>query len=428
MAATLEAPVVVPAAPTTPPPGAVPTPGGVIHVTAPALDPGPQAPVKAGSAKDRMFKELRKKSNITEDVPAPPPPEDKSANLRTSPKAPEGETSDEARAPETAADKTEAKADPKKVSPWKLVDEWKKRAADAETKLVEATKSQPSEAQRKAQTEEFQRKEARLKELEDEIRYVNYSKSEEYKTKYEAPYDKAWSRAMSELGEISITDPASGEARAVTPADLLELVNLPLGKAQDLADEAFGKFSSAVMAHRKEIRGLHDAQAAALEEARKNGTVREQQMAERSRQWQQDLAKEVSETWSRFNEAAAKDEKYGKFFTPVEGDQEGNQRLEKGFDLVDKAFSENPFAPNLKPEERAAIVKRHAAVRNRAAAFGRLVLQVSEAEAKIAALTRELEQFKSSTPPAGASAPPQPHIEGSSARQSVFDALRKIAK
>ena len=422
------APAIAPATPTSTA-GVVPSSAsGVIHVVPPTTDFSDTP--RPGSARERMYNELRKRSKPAQDEPAPEPVKPVK-EVKPVPAEP-AEEADAPAAEATAEPATEpapAKTEPaKKVSPWKLVDEFKKRAAEAEAKVIEVTKSIPSEEVRKANSEELQRKETRLKELEEEIIYVNFSKSEKFRKEYQEPYDRARNSAMSELSQINVTDAKTGEERVAQQEDLMELVYLPLGQAQDLAEERFGKFANIAMGHRKEVRSLFEAQYYALEDAKKNGSVREQQRMEQFQSMQQAMTKEVGEIWSKFNESATKDEKYGKFFTPIEGDAEGNQRLEKGYALVDKAFSENPFSPNLKSEDRAAIVKRHAAVRNRAAAFGRLVQQVSQAEAKIAALTKELEQFKTSTPPVGGGAHAATAAGPASTRDSVFDALRKLAK
>jgi hypothetical protein len=417
-----ETTVAAPPASAPPAPDAVAAPSdSVIHVTPPSTVETAPAP-KPGSAKARLFNELRKRSNIPLDSPeavAAPPARTPEAAAAPSDNGDEIE-------PVTPAVTTKP-ADKQKVSPWKLVDEWKKRAAEAEAKIAEVTRSVPSEAQRKAQEEEVQRREARLKELEDEIRYVNYEKSEEFKQKYKEPYDKAWSRAMNELNGITLTD-ASGNTREIQPQDLLKLVNMSLGEARDLADQQFGSLSNDVMLHRKEIANLFEAQQAAIEEAKKTGSTREQKIIEQAQQMRQHLVREVGESWQKYNEAAAKNEKYGKFFTPTEGDKEGNERLEKGFALVDKAFSENPFDPNLKPEQRSEIVRRQTAVRNRAAAFGRLVSQLNKYESKIAELSKSLEQFKGSTPPTGGGSAPSTSPVHTSAKASLFEALHKIAK
>ena len=63
------------------------------------------------------------------------------------------------------------------------------------------------EQERTALTARVEKAEARAKELEDHIRYVDYEKSTEFKEKFDAPYVASWERAMSELSEITVTDP-----------------------------------------------------------------------------------------------------------------------------------------------------------------------------------------------------------------------------
>ena len=66
-------------------------------------------------------------------------------------------------------------------------------------------------------------------------------------------------------------------------------------------------------------------------------------------------------------------------------------RVRAAFELADRAFSENPMAPGLTNEQRQGIVKRHAAVRNRAAAFGKLVHMNEQAKVRIAEAASDID-------------------------------------
>jgi hypothetical protein len=111
----------------------------------------------------------------------------------------------------------------------------------------------------------------------------------------------------------------------------------------------------------------------------------------------------------------------------VEGDEEANTRLKKGFEIADKAFSVNPLDPKLTPDQRQQIVQLHSAVRNRAAAFGRLVYQLEKSDATIAELKAALDKFKEAQPGAGEPRDTTAPNGSTSARGSVLEALRKIA-
>ncbi len=96
--------------------------------------------------------------------------------------------------------------------------------------------------------------------------------------------------------------------------------------------------------------------------------------------------------------------------------------------MADRAFLENPNQPNLSPEQRRAIVKRHAALRNRAAAFGRLVHMNKGLQEKVAALTKDLEQYKASEPGTALRAPNGAPAQPASAMARMQADLQKLAK
>lgn len=328
-------------------------------------------------------------------------------------------TTDDVAAPETetaTADKpateTPASADAKpakKVSPWRLVDEYKKtttelrtRAESLERELTELKAGKATAAPPKELTDRLDAAERKVREYEDHLRFVDYQRHPEFVEKYQRPYEAAWQRATSELAEVAVTDPATGAVRGATAEDMLALVNLPLGKAREYANQIFGDFADDAMAHRKEIKGLADTQKAALEEAKSKGLERQKAMETQTAAQQAELAKSITEAWSAANREAVTDEKYGKFFAPVEGDQDGNASLAKGFELVDKAFREDPRDPAISAEERAARVKRHAAMRNRAAAFGRMRKWIEQRDARIKELEERLDAYAESEPTTGA--------------------------
>lgn len=294
---------------------------------------------------------------------------------------------------------------PAKVSPWKLVEQYKKTASELKTKAesleAEVTKLRAAPASETATKETTDRAiaaEKRVKELEDELRFTRYEKHPEYQEKYAKPYDQAWKRATSELSEVTVTDPGTGAVRAATADDMLALVNLPLGKAREYAEQLFGHFADDAMDHRKTIKGLFESQQQAIKDARENGSKREQQQREQSQAQQAALHKELSETWESSNKEIISDPAEGKFLSPVEGDKEGNDVLAKGYALVDKAFASDPRNPSLTPEQRKEAVKLHSAMRNRAAAYGRLKLLVKRGETRIGELEKLLEEFNQSEP------------------------------
>lgn len=327
----------------------------------------------------------------------------------------------------------ETKPGGKRTSPWRLVEQYKSKVAGLEKELAEvrsgSTNGKPGEAPPEV-TERLTKAESRVKELEEEIRFTNYQKSDEFKTKYQQPYEAAWARAVKDLSEVTVTD-AQGNTRAASPEDMLTLVNLPLGKARELADAMFGPFANDAMGHRKAIKDLFDAQQQGIADARKNAETWEKTREETVSRVRADIDKAVGEIWTKANQDAATDTKYGQYFTPRENDPEWNQRLAKGYELVDKAFSDaNPRDHRLTPEQRKSVIERHAAVRNRAAAFGPLRHENERLTARVAELEKELSQYRESEAPqsGGAKAAPKGQTTPADPWDRVREGIRKYAR
>jgi len=191
-------------------------------------------------------------------------------------------------------------------------------------------------------------------------------------------------------------------------------LSLPLGEARAVAKEIFGDFADDVMAHRKEIKTLLEQRATALDEARKNGALREQQTKEQRERENSQLSGFAKTTFQSVNKSILDDPAVGSYFkpiTPPEGqkptaeEQEWNTRLEKGLRQVDTYWAKHPMAPGLTSEQRKEVIANHAAIRLRAAAFGPMRFRIESQAKRIAALEKELKQYSASTPAAGGSTP-----------------------
>lgn len=329
-------------------------------------------------------------------------------------------------APEKGATAADGKG--KKVSPWKLVDQYKGKVATLEKEVAELKKSGGNPQEKAELLKRIETAETRLKEYEQEIKFVDYSKSEEFKTKYKEPYEEAWKAALTDLKELTIDDPsAPGGQRPVAAQDIMELVNLPLGKAREKADEIFGPFANDVMEHRKEIRKLFEAQSKALETAKKSGEEREKSKMEQSQKERQEFERVVSESWQAAQKEAEEHPKIGPFIKPIEGDDDHNKRLIRGYQIVDEAWAANASAPGLNAEQRSEIVKKQAAVRHRAAAFGVISARLEKANSRIAELEKQLEEFKGSEPEVGTTTTTATAGKPSSAKAGLFSKLDKLA-
>lgn len=414
-----------------------------INVSSLPKDPVPSKPPKAGSAKAKLFEDMQKKFGGEPAAPAAKGPATSQTKSEASP-APELDTTGTTEGGETTPPpSTEATTTPpeattappvtspegekgKKVSPWKLVDQFKERASAAEAKIIELEKQVGSEEQRKAASTKLQELESQVKAMSEDLRYYEGEKYDPDVKKAKEDYNRAFNRAMKELKSVVITDPATQQPRAITVNDLAELAFMDLAQATQVAKDAFGDVAPYVMDHRNEIRRLWDSQEQVKEDLKKNGSVREQQRMEAAQKYTKALSDFVTQTYEKANAEAAADPKHGHFFKPREGDAEWNTRLENGFKLVDEAFTANAHDPKLTAEQRAEVIRKHAAVRNRAAAFGPLRHENEAIKKKLADALAELKQYKDTTPTAGGRAA-APVVEKKKGMAGLMDELQKIA-
>lgn len=426
MPATLEAPPAAPAAPATPLAPATPPPGS------PAARPS----VDRAQLSTKLREKVQPERGIDPRDPAQQQPEaPKTPDPNAPAEKPKVETKPESAADPDAPPEDKRPVDPadpdnkKKLSPWRLLDHEKQARLKAESELQELRKGVVPEAERTAITERLTAAEKRRAELEEEITYVNYSKSQEFQDKYQKPYEDAWKRAMGELGQLTITDPGTQQARNVTAADFQQVLNMPLGEARKFANEVYGDFADDVMLYRAEVMKLWQTQESALRDARENGSKRETDRQQKFQAAQREIAQDIQRTWKAANEAARTNPEFGHFFTPKEGDDEGNKLLESGYGFVDKAMSESPAQPGIDSKERARRVKQQAAIRNRAAAEPRTRKWLAKAENEIKRLQGELDKFKSSTPPAGGGAIAAPaSVQSENGMARLHSGLRALAK
>lgn len=264
----------------------------------------------------------------------------------------------------------------------------KKRIADLEKEVTEfkSGKSKPADGEEVARYKEtLAQREKRLADLETEIKYVNYEKSSEYQEAYEKPLEKAFSAAWSDLSELVVTE-SNGDTRKATQDDFSSLLRMPIQEAIAKAKEMFGDAATEVLAHRRAIVNLNRARHDAIEKYKKEGGEREKQTSEKHRQQLENL----NRIWDETNKEIA--EKHPEWFAADEKDPEGSKSLAAGFEMADAAF----YGIGKLPVEQLA--KIQATVRNRAAAFGRAAIKLGAANARIAALEKELEAFKKSAP------------------------------
>ncbi len=245
--------------------------------------------------------------------------------------------------------------------------------------------------------------------LEDEFRYVNYEKSPEYADKYQKPFTEAWERGRNMIKRLNYV----GEDGNPTPATaaqfdalMVEYIQNPEKAAQKL-DEMFGNRASLITPHMLEVEKAKMAGDHAIEEFKKSGADREKQWHETSSK----VAKEINDHWTNATKPESVPDQWKPYVLPKGADKDGNpidkegdEMLTKAMAQFDRAATENARDPSLTKEQREAVLGRAAAIRNKAAAFPRLVRDLKASQTRIAELEKQLAGFQKSEPGGGETA------------------------
>lgn len=402
-------------APATPPPAAPPAPAAKSTppvTTAKAVSHPAQDLADAYSQLDRMASPEDKQPAPRKEVPkAPKLPEGQKPQQATKdgkpvPNEDEGEHEDDAaKAPDEAETPPPAPPEGKEKAATlrQRKEQLEKENATlaAKVKELEGKTFDPSEhPEFKKLKETHEAKEKRLAELEDEIRFTNYERSTEYKEKYEAPFIDAYAAGRERASKLKVleqrdeADEITQAARAGTPADFDTIMRITDDNdAGELAAKLFGHNAPYVMFHREEVNKLNGVRVKALEQFRKDGSVREAQRTEA-------MTKAQKENVAAF-EAAVKDgvEKYGKWFKPVEGDKKSAEILERGFQFADIVFGKEVKGPDGQPIKPSTAMA--AAIRNKAGGFDHAVYLLNQERATVKELRAKLKEYEASEPGPG---------------------------
>lgn len=395
----------MPAAPTsTAPTPASPVPSGPGAESAKAgqvapVSPSPAPPSAAASPLNDAFSEIDKIIADTQQKAPPAPgakrsPSDPSKQVEK-PAEPEKPKSEDVK-PVVATDETQKLSAPELRKAYaqrkQELKEANERLAAHEAKLkeYEAKVGDGSELSRIQQR--LQETEKRAKELEDQIKFVDYEKSPEYKEKYYEPFVTAYQAGRQKAASLKIMerkndmDEVVQQARKATPEDFDAIMRLQDdGEAAEMADRLFGPMANLVIYHREKIMDLNSARVNAIEQFKKTGSEREQKTAEQMKA----IHEKAKTVFKTHVEKGMSD--HPQWFKADEADDQGKKMLEQGLLNADSVFT----ASNQNPEDRAAM---HAAFRNMAGAFPFVALKLHRAESRIKELETELEEFKKSTP------------------------------
>lgn len=401
---------------TAPPPSAPASPAS------PAAAPGPKpSPPRVTTKFNSMNEALaanagpgtkappeppRKPHTPSQVVPAPEPPKPVPVKEDAAPPAP-GDQPAPKPADQTPPPSTVDGKPPQKENNWKAL---RTRAETAERRLKDLEATRVPDQERSALTSRMETVESENKRLREEIRYSNYQKHPEFQEKYEKPYQNAMAQTMNQLRRIPVTDDATGQQRAANEQDFFDILTIqdPVEQLQ-AAQKKFGDFSDRVLAQVDKVAETIQQRDNALTEARATGEQREKDRLAQQTAQQAKLRSHIEKLFVAEHTALTANPEEGKLFNPVKApegqqltpeEQAHNEALDRGYKLVDEWWGKRVNEAKTE-DELTEIVKHHVAIRNRAAAFGPLKRQFKALQKQFAAQAKELEQFRSTTPPAG---------------------------
>lgn len=275
-----------------------------------------------------------------------------------------------------------------------------KKQLAAREKEFEEFRSKPAEDPEKPKLlETLSAREKRLKELEEQVKYYDYTKSSEYVEKYDKPYKEAWQYATQTATDLSVKREGA-EPRKVTAEEFARIVNMrseddALEAAHSLFDgDKLGNAKAArIMEQREKIMQHYRAAENAKSDFAKNIEAREKelsakQIAEREANAQRSKAQ--AEAFQKMNSEAEK--KYPQWFSKADGDEQINKALETGKRMADTVFM---GGQDLDSDTR---VKMHSAAYMKIAGFDRLAIENGRLKTQMDKLQKALDGYKSSGP------------------------------
>lgn len=318
-----------------------------------------------------------------------------------------------------------AKAEPSKPEPTSIKqfreqydltkkerDDFAAKVSELERARSEGTRKEVEEATKSLKAEmDSIRKNA--EELDTEVRYLNYTRSGEYKQKYETPLREAWQTALGDIDGIRVTD-ADGTERDASHHDIMAILNVPVAKAAIIAQETFGPAAPEIMAHRRRLLELTQARDKSIAEWKEKGAQRE---VERSKQVEgrQSRSRELFE--SQFSDY---EKSHPQLFGREEGDDDGNKLLDESDRLIRIALKGEGVDADMGYEDKVDLItKAQAQVALRARAYGRERLRVIRLQQKVAELEKKVGKVRSSEPGQGEGTSTATRIAPKSAEDAI---------
>ena len=270
----------------------------------------------------------------------------------------------------------------------------------------------------------------RVADYENELKFTQYEKSQEYKERYQKPFETAYLGGRAKAAALKIVERKSEEgevlqqSRKGTAEDFDALMAITDDDAAaDMADKLWGNKAPLILYHREEANKLNGQARDAIKEYREKGTEREKQIREQHEKWYKDATSMIE----REQQAAV--EKYPQFFKPDDTDPKSGQLLELGREALERVVKKGaPIKDGQTQWTNEEIARATAQVRNGAIAFPRVAYRLSQSLKEIKELKAKLAEFETSVPGNGEGRGRTPVPEDDDDPYKKLDAMAKESR
>lgn len=286
-------------------------------------------------------------------------------------------------------------------------------------KALETAREEGTRAEIKKATEAYEKKvaelEAKYNEVETRLKFTDYTRSSEYKDKFEKPLESAWREAIADISGATI-ELEDGTERQASVQDIQALLQMPALQAAKRANELFGAGAHAVLQHRASILSLSRARESAIKEYQEKGVEREREMSSKASQQMERVYGVFNETIKQYETGDA-----GLYGRPE--DPEAQQYWDKGDRLIALAVKRQGLDERLPEEEQSAVLTRaQATVAARARAFGPLLHKLHKLEAEVESLRGKQGKLLKSEPGQGSDR----NADASEAEVGLIEGIDKL--
>lgn len=382
------------------PPTAAPEPAPSPAPAAAAPEPSPATPPAVPTASDDMADVPKAPAPKTTPAPAPAakPPEPAKDPILESKNITQIRKAYESRVAELKAAKEEAS-------------KWQKD-------FNEAKKSGYSEAEARYKAD-LEAANKRAKELDEQVKYTAFERSNEFKTQYQAPIAEAWNRTMGDLKGVKILDADGQETeQEATAQHVVQLCQMSGIQAAKQAKAWFGDAATEVLAHRRQIIELNQKKDAAIKEWNEKGS-------EITAAKEKEEAARQSEVDNQLNSNLVKFTGVIPGFKPPE-DSEALGFHKAGLATVALALKGEGLPPGLTESQiMTRRVEAQAKMIAKSIAYGPIAHENMKLKAELEALKTQLDGYKKSTPKPSADVaqPAAGHVQTA---EDIIDSIKEL--